>query len=230
MATRFALGVILATISWRSRIAYVGSCPWRRFANVYVVLTTLYPKQPVDGGWLGIGPSDPLASRGRLFSLMHAAAFVWRSSQLRAGARERLEEELAGASVERVAGRQGRLRQGVGRPRRRTPPMPPATATSAAPLPPVVPAMTMAIVEPPPVLPTAATTAASTAAIEAVAAPMPSWTPRARFEDVGIIGWFRARFSDLRSGPTGARSSGTRAAGGWTGSTCGSSSSSSSGR
>ena len=55
----FALGAILFAISWRWRVAYV-VLSIATFANMYVVLTTLYP--PADPAlnpvrdWLGIGP------------------------------------------------------------------------------------------------------------------------------------------------------------------------------
>ncbi len=94
----FAMGVILAAISWRWRVAYL-VLSVATFANMYVVLTTLYPDNPSVADWLGLGPSIRSPLGVALFSLMHAAAFVWAFVQLRAGARERLEDELAAASV-----------------------------------------------------------------------------------------------------------------------------------
>ena len=45
----FALGAILAAVSWRWRWAYVALTA-ATFANMYVVLTTLYPDNPsIDG-------------------------------------------------------------------------------------------------------------------------------------------------------------------------------------
>ena len=52
----FALGVILAAISWRWRDRL--HRPVRRdVPNMYVVLTTLYPNNPSIQDWLGIGPA-----------------------------------------------------------------------------------------------------------------------------------------------------------------------------
>ena len=98
----FAMGVILAAISWRWRIAYV-VLTVATFANMYVVLTTLYPNNPSVADWLGIGPAIRSQAGVTLFSLMHAAAFVWAFVQLRAGARETLEDELAGGVGRGVA-------------------------------------------------------------------------------------------------------------------------------
>ncbi len=49
-----ALGAILAAVSWRWRIAYVLS-GLATMANMYFVLTTLYPNNPSIDDWLGTG-------------------------------------------------------------------------------------------------------------------------------------------------------------------------------
>ena len=54
----FALGAILAAISWRWRIAYV-VLSVATFLNMYVVITTLYPGNPSIADWLGIGEWIP---------------------------------------------------------------------------------------------------------------------------------------------------------------------------
>ena len=48
----FAMGVILAAISWRWRVAYL-VLSVATFANMYVVLTTLYPDNPIGRGLAG---------------------------------------------------------------------------------------------------------------------------------------------------------------------------------
>ena len=155
--------------------------------------------QPVRGGLARIGPAIRSQAGVTLFSLMHAAAFAWAFVQLRAGARERLEDEMDAASVEDEA--DWLAEDGVA-----APDPGPGLAATQAPLPAweaVAPAstppaalMAMAMVEPPravgPVMP-----AAAAAAVAAPTAPMPTWTPRPSFEELGIIGWFRARLNDL---------------------------------
>jgi len=195
----FALAVILAAISCRWRIAYL-VLSVATFANMYVVLTTLYPDNPSVADWLGLGPAIRSQAGVALFSLMHAAAFGWAFLQLRSGAGERLEDDLAAASVEdddwAFEHEPGQPEQPdipvapvplVPPPVAPVPLMPPPAATT----PPAPPATTLAMVEP---LPVAAPVAVAPVVVPA---SMPTWTPRARFEDVGILGWFRARFDDL---------------------------------
>ena len=182
----FALGVILAAISWRWRIAYL-VLTVATFANMYVVLTTLYPDNPSVEDWLGIGPTIRSPAGVVIFSLMHAAAFAWAFVQLRSSAHETLEDELAFASGEEddwlddeeagvgrgaragAGGRGARRRRGAAEPPR--PVLPAAVAPGARPV-------------------------AGRPAV-AVPARMPAWTPRAGFDDLGVVGWFRARLSDI---------------------------------
>ncbi len=197
----FAMGVILAAISWRWRIAYL-VLTVATFANMYVVLTTLYPDNPSVADWLGIGPAIRSQAGVILFSLMHAAAFAWAFVQLRAGARERLEDEMAAASVEgdddwedeEADGAAGAVQPG---------PAPAVAGASAslvgweavAPRPAAPPgAMAMALVDPPRV---AAPALPDVAVAPVAVAALPTWTPRASFEELGILGWFRARYADL---------------------------------
>ena len=98
----FALGAILLAVSPRWRVAYVG-LSIATFANLYVVLTTLYPPKdqalnPVRD-WLGIGEFIRSEAGVTAIAVMHTAGFVWAVFQLRAGARERLAEELSEARL-----------------------------------------------------------------------------------------------------------------------------------
>ena len=72
----FALGVILAAISPRWRVAYV-VLSVATFANMYVVLTTLYPDNPSISDWLGIGPAIRSQAGVTLVVLLHTLAFAW---------------------------------------------------------------------------------------------------------------------------------------------------------
>ena len=95
----FAVGAILFAISARWRIAYV-VLSIATFANMYVVLTTLYPNNPSITDWLGIGPFLRSEVGVVAAALAHTLAFGWALLQLRSGARATLEDELA-ASAER---------------------------------------------------------------------------------------------------------------------------------
>ena len=93
----FALAAILAAISWRWRIAYV-VLTVATLANMYVVLTTLYPDNPAIKDWLGIGPM--IRSNVGIITvvILHTTGFVWAFLQLRRGPSEQLEDELDRAS------------------------------------------------------------------------------------------------------------------------------------
>lgn len=89
----FALGAILLAFSWRWRIAYALASV-AAFANMYVVLTTIYPNNPSISDWLGIGPGIHSALGVTLVALTITAVFVWSLAQLRDGAARTLEGEL----------------------------------------------------------------------------------------------------------------------------------------
>ena len=181
----FALGVILAAVSWRWRIAYV-ALSVATFANMYVVLTTLYPDNPSISDWLGIGGTIRSPAGVTVVSLVHLAAFVWAIVQLRGGAGERLEDELAVASEVEVEPE----------PRRAAAPAAISTA------PPSPAGSTVAL---------QAATAVTTAAVPAAVA-LPTWTARPTLNEVGILGWFRSRLREAPIRPD--RSAGLRTEGG----------------
>jgi Gpi18-like mannosyltransferase len=95
----FALGAILFAISWRWRIAYVVASI-ATFANMYVVLTTIYPDNPSVEDWLGIGPAIRSPAGVTLFSILHLLTLLWAFLQFRAAGRAELEAELADSSIE----------------------------------------------------------------------------------------------------------------------------------
>ena len=71
----FAVGVILAAVSWRWRWAYVALTA-ATFANMYVVLTTLYPDNPSVMDWLGIGGAIRSPAGVTIVAIAHTAAFA----------------------------------------------------------------------------------------------------------------------------------------------------------
>lgn len=78
----FALGAILAAVSVRWRPAYL-VLSLATFANMYVVLTTLYPDNPSIRDWLGIGPAIRSEAVVTAIAVTYGLAFVWALLQLR---------------------------------------------------------------------------------------------------------------------------------------------------
>ena len=178
----FAMGVILAAISIRWRVAYV-VLSVATFANMYVVLTTLYPDNPSIADWLGLGPVIRSQAGIVTVSLLHAAAFAWAFVQLRAGARDRLAEELLAASPDPSS--EAAERWPPARPE-------PPVVTAPAPAPPAAPSPLLSL--PSPLL--VAAVPRWIPPVIAAAVTLPTWTPRATFGEVGFVGWFRARFHE----------------------------------
>ena len=89
-----ALGAILAAVSWRWRIAYVLS-GLATFANMYFVLTTLYPNNPSIHDWLGTGKVLGSFPAVAIAALVQAAVLVFAFLQFRDGAARRLAAEVA---------------------------------------------------------------------------------------------------------------------------------------
>ncbi len=107
----FAVGAILAAVSWRWRAAFT-IVALANLLNLYGVLTTPYYQNPGISDWLGIG--DDVRSRIGItaVALLHTAGFVWAALQLRTGAARMLSAEVASA---------GRPEPAVGRPDRWAP-------------------------------------------------------------------------------------------------------------
>ncbi len=99
----FALGAILFAVSPRWRIAYV-ILAIATFANMYVVLTTIYPpKDPAlnpVADWLGIGSLIRSEIGVTVVAALHTVAFAWAWLQLRPAAMTRLAGEISSASEE----------------------------------------------------------------------------------------------------------------------------------
>jgi len=185
----FALAIMLAAVALRWRIAYL-VLSVTIFLNMYAELTNPFYKNPGIVDWLGISPQIRTFEGIALIALLNLAVFVWALTQLRAAARERLEEEYELASddewlPEPTAGWAEPAREaGAFNPtepsfsRREALLGDPPGAAGSGPAPWIPPA-----------------TSAAVAAVATVAT-MPTWTLRPSFEELGLIGWFKARFRD----------------------------------
>ena len=163
----FALAAILFAISPRWRVAYV-ALSVATFANMYVVLTTLYPDNPSIDDWLGIGEFLRSQVGVMAVAIVHTAAFVWALVQLRIDGRERLEDELAEARLMAV----------------------PAPDLEPAPVVPPAPE-----VGPVPALVTTTTSSALTVEGPSVVT-LPTWSGGRSFSEAGITGWIRDRVGE----------------------------------
>ena len=190
----YAIGAILAAVSIRWRLAYIG-LGLATFANMYVVLTTLYPDNPSVEDWLGMGAAIRSTPGVAIVAIVHLLGFLWAAAQLRDRALDRLGDEVAATvgSVPRrihvpssAAPRTG-LPVGLALGSRaeaswdapRAPP--PGRASRAV-------AATMAP-------PTAAARAALPAG-PAQAVVLPAWSSRPSFAEVGAWQWLRSRMLD----------------------------------
>ncbi len=170
----FALAVILAAISWRWRIAYL-LLSAATFANMYVVLTTLYPDNPKIHDWLGIGSLIRSPGGVVVVVVVNTIGFVWVFLQLRARALAGLEGELEAAGEgwwdddEAVVATD---RTFAPAPWPATDRLPPQSGRSVL----------------------------SGASIQAgaltPAVTMPTWTARASMSELGVVDWIRDRWSD----------------------------------
>ena len=169
----FALAIMLAAVAWRWRVAYA-VLTVTVFLNMYAVLTNPFYKNPGIHDWLGMGPALRSEAGVALIALLNGAIFVWALAQFRTKARARLADELA---VEAVRALEGPPPEGLGLPvgRRWLPTRSPQTAA-------------------------ATTTAAKSGSVRPatpVAVPAKSvWSPRPGLDDVGILGWFKARLNE----------------------------------
>ncbi len=90
----YALGAILAAVSFRWRVAYVVLSA-ATFANLYAVLTRPFYDNPGIVDWLGIGEALRSESVVAIIAAVHLGGFVWVLTQLRDSASRQLERELA---------------------------------------------------------------------------------------------------------------------------------------
>jgi hypothetical protein len=117
----FAVGIILAAISWRWIVTYA-VLSLGLFANMYVVLVVLIPDNPQIVDWLGIGPTLKSEPAIAAVAVVFAIGFLWALLQLRGSA----------TRASRESSRPPRRRR-RGRPTRRPRPNPPPLRERPAP-------------------------------------------------------------------------------------------------
>lgn len=190
----FALAIILAALAWRWRVAYA-VLTVTVFLNMYAVLTNPFYANPGISDWLGVGPALRSQPGVALIALVNGAVLLWVLAQVRAGARARLDDAAAAeaglAAEEYGSGeREGRAVRDwrAFEPAATAAGATAATATSADPF---VPPRPVPASPPGPLSPLS-----PLSGVPAAAASMPSWSPRPTIEEVGIIGWFRARLNE----------------------------------
>ena len=108
----YALAAIAAAVSVRWRIGYAVLSA-ATFANLYVVLTTLYPDNPQIRDWLGIGGAIRSPMGVTIVATVHLAGFLWAAAQLRDRALARLADEADGDPRPVRAGFPGPVRAGL---------------------------------------------------------------------------------------------------------------------
>ena len=197
----FALAVVLAAIAWRWRVAYL-VLTVTIFLNMYVALTNPFYANPGIKDWLGIGNlvrSEPIIA---VIALVNGVAFVWTLAQLRPRARDRLEDELAEASTD----------DGDGATYRPSPSPGVAVGSGAAVALDAGSAPQGAGGPSSPAGPPAFEPASGPAPAAIAVATMPTWTRRPTFEELGIVGWFKARLGEMPLRPD--RSASLRSEGG----------------
>jgi hypothetical protein len=179
----FALAVILAALSARWRPPYV-VLSLATLANMYVVLTTLYPDNPSIDDWFGIGPAIRSELGIAIVAIAHGMGFLWVLLQLRA--RPVQEPVLIrggfGPAVDTPASFE-RPRPTADVPPLPGPPLPGPTPSPAVPIRVMAPAAPIWMAHPihpaPPAPP----------------AVLPSWRPRPSFTQLGAVGWLRSRLA-----------------------------------
>jgi hypothetical protein len=201
----FALGAILFAISPRWRVAYV-VLAIATFANMYVVLTTLYaPEDPALNpvrDWLGIGELLRSQLTVTIVALMHTASFVWALFQVRAGGRARLADELEEARLPEPVratapqpaevasvGVWDRAGQRGGTDPARAAPMATARGADAA-------RDVVDVTDGVGTVGAAAGAAAPAAAPSASIPILPTWGDRPSLTETGVVGWIRERLTE----------------------------------
>ncbi len=192
----FALAIILAAVSPRWRVAYV-LLSAATFANMYVVLTTLYTDNPSISDWLGIGSAIRSEAGVTLVVLLHVLGFAWAALQLRSRAHERLEDELERASEPDAvdaepSGWGAGARVGAGRWRTDPVPVGSPSATPAG----IMPARRGVVASGAGPATSGAGLVANADAQAIAEVPMPTWSRSLGFADLGVVGWFRERLGE----------------------------------
>ncbi len=189
-----ALGAILAAFSWRWRLAYLASA-LATFANMYFVLTTLYPNNPSIHDWLGTGKALGSSQAVTIAALLQAGVLLFAFLQLRAGAAKRLALEVDASGAGDRASPGDRARPGD-----RASPADPwqdigdAITDDERESHEVVAATSRPIAA---LQPTAAGAfTADDPAPSRGPAPYPTWDERPSSGEIGLFGWLRHRLNE----------------------------------
>ena len=206
------LGAILAAVSLRWSVAYLLSS-LATFANMYFVLTTLYPNNPNIEDWLGIGRTLGSYPVVALAVVIQTGVFLFALTELRAGATRRLARDL-GAAADTPRSGAARPDAPLGAP----PPLvgvlpatatPPSMAFATGPIPSTAdrsadpskaadpadpgsePASELGGARP------SGTSGPVERQVERAAGSVrPIWDPRPSSGEVGFVGWFRHRLNE----------------------------------
>lgn len=92
------IGAVLAAVSLRWRLAYAAASA-AMLANMYAVLTTLYPNNPGISDWLRIGDVVTGSWGVAAAAVTVAVVFAWAFFQLRDEALDGLAEEMVGGAI-----------------------------------------------------------------------------------------------------------------------------------
>src|SRR5207244_2629312 len=93
---------ILGAVSRRWRWGYA-ILAVATFLNMYVVLTTLYPGNPLITDWLGIGPLIRSQPGVTLVAVLNTIGFGWVAWQLRPAGTRAIERDLSAAAADEEA-------------------------------------------------------------------------------------------------------------------------------
>ncbi len=187
----FALAIVLAAFAVRWRVAYVVFSA-TVFLNMYAALTNPFYQNPGIRDWLGIGTLVRSEGMVTLIALVNGAVFLWAFAQVRSGARERLTAAVRAEddrALDEGDDAHGWLDEADGD--EAPPDADGHDLVDLAPAP--VPAALAAGVAP---FAAAEPLRPGAAAATANLARMPSWSPRAGFEELGVVGWFRERIRE----------------------------------
>jgi C-terminal four TMM region of protein-O-mannosyltransferase/Dolichyl-phosphate-mannose-protein mannosyltransferase len=181
----FALAILLAAVAWRWRLAYV-VLSITVFLNMYAALTNPFYNNPGISDWLGIGPTLRGEGGVTLIALANGAIFLWAFAQLRPSALARLTDELADENALAAEEEQEMEAGGQGAPAPE-----PAPSTFGVGAPAAAEAAEAGVGAS-----AVSTVPAGSPPLAAAVVPMASWAPRPTIDDVGVMGWLRARFGE----------------------------------
>ena len=195
----FALAIVFAAFSWRWRVAYAVFSV-TVFLNMYAVLTNPFYDNPGIRDWLGIASVVRSEAGVAVLAVLNGVVFVWALLQARGWAMDRLAYEHAMEEA-LATGEDDAWEADTGDVGPAAPPVEPWVAEPTGLPDPAGPGA------PGPVA--AASLAVAAASLPAAEAPppasapvrMPTWSPRATFDELGVVGWFSERLHEIPTRP-----------------------------